>query len=155
MPQFNTEAEILKYAQSLINKSQRSQKSNVRKTVGDTVSRNVESEVYAKYSPQEYERRGKNGGLADERNVEVVSVQSSGNTTQVLLENLTEGVDSLKGIPISDTIENTVPSSWYNPDGEWVNGRPFIDKSASELDSGSELRTALIKDLKLQNLDVI
>ena len=154
MPTFNTEAEILKYAQSMIQKSQKTQKSNVRKTVGDANTRAVESEVYAKYTPEQYDRRGRRGGLADERNVEVISVQSSGNTTQVTLENMTLGNDSMRGEKISDLIE-TGEGKWYNPNGAWSEPRPFVDVIVNELNSTDELRNALVKDLKNTGLDVV
>ena len=155
MPTFNSIAEIEKYAQLLIKKSQQTQNSNVRKTVGQSNTRKVESEVYAKYDPKEYDRRGRDGGLADERSIEVTSVQSSGGTTQVILENTVEGADSLRGKPLLDTIENTIPNDWYNPNGEWVEGRPFINAIVDELKDGNELRQSLVKDLKSVGLEVL
>ena len=155
MPTFITEAEIIKYAQSLIKQSQTNKNSNVRKVVGEANTHAVETQVYSKYDPRDYDRRGRNGGLADERNIEVTSVQSSGNTTQVILENLTEGNDSMRGKQISDGIEQGDKSMWYNPNGAWSDPRPYVDFMAEQLRNGTELTEALKRDLKNIGLDVV
>lgn len=127
---------------------------DVRHAVGKKVSEKVDSEVYDKYSPTSYKRRGHNDGLADERNVEMTGVSSSNNKIQLVYENLTEGNDSMKGQFISDGINDGDEDMWNNPNGDWSKPRPFIGKAINELQNGNELRSALKSSLQKSGLEV-
>lgn len=127
---------------------------DVRSVVAKTVSEKVESEVYEKYSPEEYKRRGLRDGLADPDNVEITSIQSSGNKIQVILENLTMGDDSMKGEVITDTIEEGIEEDWNNPDGVWSEPRPFMEVANEELKNSGELNDAVKRALRKGGLQV-
>ena len=116
---------------------------NIRRRVATVMSRAVQEVVYNAYLPVEYKRRGKDGGLGDERNVQITDVKVIGNRVVVSINNVTKGQnrfipiygrqrDSLDGQYISDTINEGIESNWYAT-GEWSKARPFIQRTIENI----------------------
>lgn len=126
----------------------------LREVIGDKVSSKVKSEVYDKHNPSHYKRRGIDDGLADPDNVERTSLQTNGTHIQAIYENTTEGVDTLIGQELTQTIEEGIKGNWSNPNGEWAEPRPFIEPAVEELKSESELRSTLVKMLRQSGYSV-
>lgn len=126
----------------------------LRKIIGQEESKKVESEVYNKYNPVAYKRRGLTDGLADPDNIERTGIASSGNKIQLIYENTTEGADTLKGEELTDTIEEGIKDNWANPDGVWSEPRPFIEPTIDSLRNDNKLRNGLVSILKRSGLDV-
>lgn len=127
---------------------------SLRQLVANTVSKHVQSDVYTPYEPAEYKRRGIDGGLADPDNVERTGISASNSSIYLRYENITEGVDSLKGKEITDTIEEGIRENWMNPDGVWSLPRPFIEPATEELKNSNKLRNQLVTVLRSAGLDV-
>lgn len=127
---------------------------DLRRVVGNKVSKKVMTEVYDKNSnPVSYKRRGVDDGLADPDNVELTSLQTNGQAVYIAYENLTEGVDTLTGEYLTDTIEEGISDNWNNPNGVWSRPRPFIEPAIEELKSETEVRDALVVMLRNSGYD--
>jgi len=127
----------------------------LQQVIGNKVSSKAKTEVYDKHpNPVSYRRRGVNGGLADPDNVERTSLQTNGTHIQAIYENTAEGVDTLKGQELTDTIEEGISGNWSNPDGVWAEPRPFIEPAVEELQSESELRSSLVTMLRQSGYSV-
>lgn len=127
----------------------------VRKLVAREVSKSVEEVVYKAYTPKLYTRRGKNGGLADPENVRFSKVEIIGDRISIFLENTTQGqtqfipiysngIDSLNGKEITDTIERGIESNWYRT-GEWSKPRPFIQRTIENIKANPQPLVNAIK----------
>lgn len=112
-------SEIKKELQKKAEKSARSQKTTIpiankaREVMHDVIEQNV----YEKYTPKMYERRGEFGGLLDNGNIFTVI---SGN--HITIENIAEPNESIFGTPLKE-----------NPKGllyKWID-EGFIDTSIS------------------------
>jgi len=167
MPKFNT----LKQLEDHINKLMRDALNvEVAKVVKDTEQEKVITEVYDKYKPSSpdgepwiYKRRGSSGGLADQRNMKhkVVSLGTA-NGLELSVENKTNGKDDK--VQISDLIEygdgyNGLEYDWKdNRDDtadQYLQARPFQQKTVQELEQTNEHVEAMRKGLRRQGLDVI
>jgi hypothetical protein len=126
----------------------------LRKLIGQEESQKVQSEVYDKNEPSRYKRRGLADGLADPDNIERTSISSNGNKIQLIYENTTEGVDTLKGKELADTIEEGLLENWSNPNGIWSSPRPFIEPTIESLKNDNKLRDELVSILKKAGMDV-
>lgn len=126
---------------------------DVRSEVARVESKAVEEYVYAKYTPEQYRRRGLNGGLSDPDNLELMEEGNNGKTIRLAFENTTMGNDSMEGEYISDGIETGEGMDWENSDGEWSNPRPFLIHATEELKSNDNLRQSVIKSLKSKKLN--
>lgn len=125
-----------------------------QKAIGKKVSDSALTEVYDKFTPYYYQRRGKKGGLADPENVERMSIESSGNQIKLVYENTTEGVDTLQGQSLTDVIEEGKKDAWANPAGVWSDPRPFIEPAIQDLQDSNVLRNELVSILRESGLDV-
>lgn len=126
---------------------------DVRSEVARVESKAVEEYVYAKYTPEQYRRRGLNGGLSDPDNLELMEDGNNGKTIRLAFENTTMGNDSMEGEYISDDMENGT-MDWENSDGAWNTPRPFLKHATEELKSNDNLRQSVIKSLKSKKLNV-
>jgi len=128
---------------------------SLRKIVAHSVSDSAQTEVYAKHpEPKSYKRRGIKGGLADPDNVVRTGIGMANDTIQIVYENLTEGVDNLKGEHITDVIEEGSEEAWANPDGVWSEPRPFIEPTIEKLKNGVQLNNQLKTVLRKSGLSV-
>lgn len=129
------EADFLKFLNSSL---------AVEMILSEAMSLAVHEVVYTAYEPLEYERREDNEGLSDPRNMEILSVTIQGGKVQLLIENLTEGADSMIGKFISDTIVDGLSENWMNSHGVWADKRDYITQAANNLrDNPKELMEAI------------
>lgn len=126
----------------------------LQKVVAKEVSDKAQTEVYDKFTPYYYQRRGKRGGLADPENVERTFIGMSGNKIKLVYENTTEGVDTLQEQSLTDVIEEGQREAWSNPEGVWSLPRPFIEPAIQELKDSDVLRNELVSILRESGLDV-
>lgn len=126
----------------------------LRQLIGHSVSNSVEQNVYPMHTPQQYKRRGVNGGLADPDNVVRTGIGKANSKIQMIYENITEGVDTLKGEELTDTIEEGIRENWTNPNGAWSEPRPFIEPAIEELKGSNKLNNQLRTILKQSGLDI-
>lgn len=131
---FNTveglQREIMKRANKAL-------KNEVKDYVEDKMKSHVEQDVYATYSPVEYERRETNGGLLDDSNIRDVvhgRVLTVYNETQVegpRLANHKEyhNPDGLPRLLESDNIRNP----WTHKRYMWMKPRPFMTNTQKDI----------------------
>lgn len=105
----------------------------IEDVMSEVMSQAVQDVVYASYTPYIYERRGLEGGLADQRQMVVTDVLFEPKQLRLLFENLTMGNDSMSNEYIADMIEEGLKDSWSNPDGIWSEKREFIKETADRL----------------------
>ncbi len=133
MPTFKNLKQLEKYVQKKV-------ESAVKSPFVDTVfsqamQDSVEVEVYSYYQAQEYENRFDKDGLSDMNNMQFTSHKKEGKTIVCNFENLTVGVDSMKGQYISEMIENGSDTAWSTPNGAWADARPFAKATADRLNN--------------------
>lgn len=115
----------------------------IRKRVATQMSKAVQEVVYNAYLPEQYVRRGKDGGLGDPENVRITEVKVIGNSVRIYINNITQGqdrfipiygrqVDSLDGQYIAETINDGIENDWILS-GEWSKARPFIQKTIDNI----------------------
>jgi hypothetical protein len=111
----------------------------------DVNRQSVINEVYKKYRPKQYIRRGDNRGLSDRRNINVVPVKIPDGVL-ILLYNTTipTGYDSygMENEFLTPIIENGLP----NPEGPWDMPRPFMEDTEDKLMSGDTIKN-IIKEI--------
>lgn len=128
----------------------------IETVLAKTMSQAVHDVVYRKYIPQEYKRRGNDGGLSDVRNMKITKVEVNNGKVRVLFENLTMGqshytpiyeqpVDSMYGQFITDTIEDGVSDNWYRQ-GKWSQARPFVQETIARIEANPTYLINAIKD---------
>lgn len=125
---------------------------DIMKVIAKTESDSVYENVYDKYTPTKYQRRGAKGGLADPDNMNLTYVQSGNFGVYMEFENRTKGVDTMKDKDIADTIIEGIEENWEQP-GEWSKPRDFITPAIEKLKEGTELRQAVVNSLKKNGLD--
>ena len=111
------------------------------------MSRAVEEHVYAVYEPKAYVRRKKDGGLSDERNMQITNIGIENNKLVVHFENLTKGNDNLKDTTTADLIEGgegTNGKQWAST-GEWSKPRPFVAPLQQQLNANPQVLLKAIK----------
>ena len=108
-------------------------------TVTEAQSRNVEKTVYDAYSPASYERRGRNGGLADPKN-NIATFSHSLSSVKMLIQNTTKGKN--QNIYTAGLVEKGHDAGYgeyqfpYNSTGDadnFLSARPFISNTINEL----------------------
>ena len=95
----------------------------------------IDSNVYGAYSPKEYERRGKGGGIGSEGNMEV-TVTPTGDGVTIELHNSTTG-NSLYRNYWQGEIQDLIETGNYL----WECGcqpRPFIEDTQEKVDAKIE-----------------
>ena len=143
MPKFkdlkSLETYLQKNIQQVMNKS-----AELERALAETMSSAVFDVVYKSHEPEQYVRRGDEGGLSDTRNMEIVSVEVVNGGVQLVFENLTEGVDNLKGKFITDTIVEGIKENWNYAGSPYSDPRDFVAETAKRLrDNPTELAQAL------------
>ena len=100
----------------------------------------VQEVVYDVYTPKgsptrpPYQRRGANGGLLDERTMQITDVLMDGKNFKMIFENLTQGNDTLSGDFLVDTIEQGLEENWQKT-GVWSKPRPFVATTMERIKS--------------------
>lgn len=94
-----------------------------------------EERVYNSYSPRLYDRRGRTGGLADPRNIQISESKINSLTTFVL-ENITKGNgwDTWNGKLINDLIESE--DGFAGNPSTGMAARPYTEETVANLISG-------------------
>lgn len=133
--------------------------SHLKEETAETMREVIQDNVYAAFTPEEYQRRGDDGGFSDTDNMVFTDVQTSGNKVNLTFENITEGNDSMSGKRLDELFENG--------NGVWdkvvvdnqgrVNTEPreFIEDTVNELNRKKDkLLNATKKDLKSKGFNV-
>ena len=170
MPKFKDLASLEAYLQKNIHHVM-NRSAELERVLASTMSNAVYDVVYKAYTPEVYQRRGDEdgsgvgGGLADERNMYITSVEVVDGSVRLVFENLTQGnedfipiygqpQDSLHGKFITDTIVEGIAANWYET-GEWSNPRDFVGETAKRLrDSPAELVQAIKNGLIAKGFSV-
>lgn len=139
----------------------------------------VEQEVYAKYKPSVYERRGEQGGLADIDNMKhfvredkdkvVMSVKNltpqntkllnlkrtddSGQPEEYQASNITLKKDGYLAQLVEGGEGNNGLRYLYNNGGQYLEPRPFQQRTIEELKSNKKHVRTLAYELKQKGLD--
>ena len=133
MPTFKNLKQLEKFVQKKVESAVKSP--FVDSVFSQAMQESVEVEVYSYYQAQEYENRFDKDGLSDMSNMQFTSHKKEGKTIVSNFENLTVGVDSMKGQYLSEMIENGSDTAWSTPDGAWSDPRPFAKATADRLNN--------------------
>lgn len=151
---FNNMAQLNSYINKQLEKVL---KNDVSPVIKEKESEMVEQEVYAKYKPNNgepwrYERRKEHGGLADINNMkEYINVKN--NKVNLEIVNETTGDE---GYLIADLVEGGDKKNGKeykyknNRSGDaqdYLNPRPFQEKTVEALNSSSEIKQAVRRGL--------
>lgn len=121
-----------------------SRDASIERILAETMSQAVVDVVYGAYEPTQYQRRGDEDGLSDQRNYFITDYGIRDGKVFLTFENLTEGADSMEGKFIGDMIEYGIKELWNNPVGEWSEPRPFAQETVDRLNANpTELLEAL------------
>ena len=96
----------------------------------------IDSNVYGAYSPKEYERRGKGGGIGSEGNMEV-TVTPTGDGVTIELHNSTTG-NSLYKNYWQGEIQDLILEGRYMWNGSMPPPRDFITPTQEKVDAKIE-----------------
>lgn len=165
MPTFNSIQEL----QAYLNKEMADVlKNEVAQTVKNIEQEKVITEVYDKYNitenglqePYKYQRRGWNGGLADQKNMTENVNETAGGVT-LTVENITKGQQS--GEEIAGLIEFGDGNGYgeydykLNRDGtswQYLRARPFTKTTEEELASTGEHIQVFKNGMKSKGIDI-
>lgn len=127
----------------------------IKEVIADEMSQAVEDIVYTAHEPETYKRRKNNDGLSDVRNVEITYIKPVNEGVYVVIENLTEGNDSLEGQFITDLIEEGGTTGWDDPYGVWTEPRPFVEVTVNRIKANpTRLTDEVKKSLRAIGLNV-
>lgn len=126
--QFTNLADLQKYMKNDIPRALSSSE-KIRRELRKAMTQAIQEVVYDHYLPKQYERRGRNGGLLDNRLMDFTDAFLNGNTFVMIFENIATGNDTLKGEQLTDTIEEGIKENWGNPNGPWSEARPFMKET--------------------------
>lgn len=123
MPTFKDVKSLLKYAQQ---QTQSVLKTDIAKKTVSAMQQKIQEEVYDKYEPVQYERKGYHGGLIDEDNIEVSMVDDN-----------TLCVENIRFDGKREVAQIVESGDGYQYDFDF-NGvpRPFTEATRKELASG-------------------
>lgn len=138
---FTTTGELQK---EIVHRAKKALKNEVKDYVVDKLKLNIQKEVYNTYSPVEYERRGVNGGLLDDKNVD----GSQGSTSiraNVHDRTLTVYEEAPVDPPklahkeydapdgLAKLIEEGAHNPWSGRRYRWTKPRPFVTKTQHDI----------------------
>ncbi|HEY8805730.1 MAG TPA: hypothetical protein VIM42_11625 [Clostridium sp.] len=156
MPSFNSMQDLEAF---ILKKIQIAMVDTVAIEVKQLESQNVKETVYNVYSPKEYIRREDNGGLSDVGNMEHETFKA-GNMVILNVENKTMSnpnynPNGKSPFEITGLVEygdnNGFGEYDYKSSSDYLDPRPFIEKTKQELNNGLA-RTMLIKGLIKQGI---
>jgi hypothetical protein len=135
----------LKDLMEYLNKQvQSTNKNEVAQTVVKTMQEHIQSDVYDVYDPKVYARKGYNGGLIDDSNIEAGVVDDE----TIYVENIRFDGDR----EVADIVESgqgyTYQFDYYGVP------RPFTENTREELSKGTKLQQAMRDGLKKRGLDI-
>ena len=117
------------------------------------LSQAVEDEVYARYSPRVYDRRGATGGgLADVRTMQAV-LEGDSHTLNVWAA--ATGVDDAAGVEIRDIVAAGTPFTYFENDEHPAGGRPFHEAAERNFAQSGVFESTLEQSLGAQGFAVI
>ena len=97
----------------------------VENVLRNSMRQSIQEVVYDVYLPEQYKRRGANGGLLDMNTMQITDVLMDGKNFKMVFENLAQGNDTLSDQYLTDTIEEGLEHNWQKK-GVWSNPRPFV-----------------------------
>lgn len=117
------------------------------------LSQAVEDEVYARYSPRVYDRRGATGGgLADVRTMQAVL---EGNSHTLSVWAGATGVDDAAGVELKDIVAAGEPFTYFSDNAHPAGGRPFHETAEQNLARSGVFESTLEQSLWAQGFTVI
>lgn len=142
MPAFKDIHSLCAYAQAKIDASL---KEDVAPLVKDVLHNNIEADVYGRYSPVKYSRRGALGSqenMVDELEGKgVLSVRDTASPSPSVIGTPYSPADDTA---FSGWINNgNVPNIFNNNDYPWMYPAGFIEDTREELSDGTRVREAL------------
>ncbi|HJR46674.1 MAG TPA: hypothetical protein VJ799_00825 [Nitrososphaeraceae archaeon] len=130
----------------------------VTETIRDVEQRNIQDEVYNKYEPVMYERRRRNDGLQDRKNM-IHNVNTFKNGVELTVENITEGIED--DFLIADLVEygDGHNGKEYQYKGnrlakDYLKPRPFTKATIEELELNDEHVYSFIKGMRAKGVDL-
>lgn len=147
MPKFTNFDDLEKYMLTILPYVLKSKQ--IESIIIMAMSQAVYDVVYDHYEPTEYGRREHDEGLSDIRNMGIgdFGINVLGEA-YVTFENYTEGVDTLKGKYITDTIVDGIKKNWKTRKGPWTDERDFIGAATKAVrENPDELINAFKKAL--------
>lgn len=99
--------------------------------------------VYGVYDPMQYVRRGEQGGLADESNIEEIVTGSVNKELEMILTNTTRGANDAAGRFINELIEGTAGFAGDPETG--MPPRPYTEPAIRYLQSNRDIISNAIR----------
>lgn len=125
------QTEIMRRANKALNK-------DIAPYVENKLKEHVKKDVYATYSPVEYERREEDGGLVDDDNIKH-KVRTDNRTLYVYERSPIEGprLDAPNWVSQNDSLAQLIEQGAHNPwthkRYRWTNPRPFIENTQKDI----------------------
>lgn len=142
---FNSLEEMMSFIQTQVNESLTD---NVARQVKDEINMSVSENIYEKYSPEFYERRGLgygSGGLADQSQM---SSELISNGVLEVQNNAQPSVTSeYNGLNNDKTLMENIEYGYGSKDKEWNKPRQVIGKAKQEMESTKSHVQALVNGL--------
>jgi hypothetical protein len=141
MPEFNSLKDLEKFLNEKIKKSLAKEVADVAR---DTMSDHVQSDVYNKYEPSQYQRTG-------DLYKDISTTMKNDNT--LVIENTARDEES--GRLIAPIVEEGVGYEWESSRIYQMQPfpRPFVENTAKELENG-KAKESLKQGLKRQGIDI-
>lgn len=118
-----------------------------KEIIRKTMQKHIDSDIYDKYDPTQYDRRDMDGGFIADENIDI-DINSSNNGVNITATDIATGVDDAYGKPIIGIIETGIGYTWsHQPPA-----RPFLERTAEEL-KGGKLEQALKNGLKKRGIN--
>lgn len=151
MLKFATLEELEFYIEEAINIAM---ESNVSQEVAKLLKDNTKKVVYDAYEPSYYVRRGENGGLLDENNIQKTIDKTSHTLT---MENIAKpkklNAFDNPSTSLAYLIEyGRVPNIFNDQIYPWMFPRPFIRKTISDLQNGNVITKAMTNGLRANGI---
>lgn len=99
--------------------------------------------VYGVYDPMQYVRRGEQGGLADEDNIEEIVTGSINKELEMILTNYTRGENDAAGQFINELIEGT--AGFAGDPATGMPPRPYTEPAIRYLQSNRDILSNAIR----------
>lgn len=136
---------------------------DIVEAVKDEQQRQIETEVYGKYEPFEYERRRWNGGLQDRDNMVATPIKKTKDGYIISVVNLTKG-DGNESLYLAPLIEYGHGKGYgeydypYNRDNtawKFLRARPFTQATVDALKKSGLLTEVMKQELNRRGIETI
>lgn len=148
MPQFSDIKSLSFYIEQKISETLEDE---VARTTIQTMQLNIETEVYNRYSPTQYERKRYSGGLQDKENIETKLISKD----TLAVRNIR--TDENTGRDVAKVVETGVGYSWRNSGIYKMQPFPrqFTQATRNKLESENLARIAMKRGLRTRGIPVM